>query len=391
MPTLDTEPGERPGELFVNMGPQHPSTHGVLRLLLKLEGEVITECTPHIGYLHRGSEKLAEKRTYPQYIPLTDRDDYLAAMSNNLMYVQTVEKLMGLEVPERAQYLRVIVTELGRLASHLVWLGTFAMDLGAGTVFLYCFREREHILRMFEEICGARLTYSYMRIGGVGYDIPDEAWVQNVRDWLNGSGRYALGAGGDAAHGGFPVLMDEVDRLLTGNEIFLFRTQGVGVLPLQTALDLGCSGPMVRGSGLPFDIRRAEPYAVYDRFEFDIPTRPEGDCFARHLVRLEEMWQSRRILFQALDQLPEGEIVGKVPKMIRPPAGEAYCRTESPRGILAGYLVSDGKSQSPYRFHVRAPSFHNLKAIVPMTVGWKVADTVATLGSIDIILGDIDR
>ncbi|HEY3413357.1 MAG TPA: NADH-quinone oxidoreductase subunit D [Armatimonadota bacterium] len=391
MPLLDTEPGERAGELYVNMGPQHPSTHGVLRLMVRLEGEVITECTLHMGYLHRGSEKLAEKRTYPQYVTLTDRDDYLAAMMNNQVYVQAVERLMNLEVPERAEYLRVIVMELNRISSHLVWLGTFAMDLGAQTVFLYCFREREHLMRMFEEICGARMTFSYMRIGGVAWDIPDESWGQNIRHWLNGSGRYAVDAGGDAAHGGFPVLMDECDRLLTGNQIFLFRTQGVGVLPLDKAIDLSCSGPMIRGSGLDFDVRRAEPYSVYDRFEFDIPTRPEGDCFARYLVRLEEMRQSRRILLQALDQIPEGPIMGKVGKMIKPPAGEAYSRVESPRGLLGGYLVSDGKSQSPYRYHVRAPSFCNLKAMSPMAIGWKIADTIAILGSIDIVLGDVDR
>lgn len=391
MPMLDTEPGERADELFVNMGPQHPSTHGVLRLMLRLEGEVIAECVPHMGYLHRGSEKLAEKRTYPQYVTLTDRDDYLSAMTNNQAYVQTVEKLMALQVPERAHYLRVIAMELNRIASHLVWVGTFALDLGAMSVFLYCFREREHLMRVFEELCGARLTYSYMRIGGVAWDVPDEAWIANIRDWLNGSGRYALGAGGDAAHGGFPVLMDEIDRLLTGNEIFLFRTQRVGVLPLDTAISLSCTGPMLRGSGLAFDIRRAEPYALYERFEFDIPTRPEGDCFARYLVRLAEMWQSRRILLQALDQLPAGEIMGKVGKMIKPPAGEAYSRVESPRGMLAGYLVSDGKGQSPYRYHVRAPSFCNLKAMTTMAIGWKVADTVAILGSIDIVLGDVDR
>ena len=259
MPMLDTEPGERAGELYLNMGPQHPSTHGVLRLMLRLEGEVITECIPHMGYLHRGSEKLAEKRTYPQYVTLTDRDDYLAAMINNQAYVQTVEKLMHLEVPERAHYLRVIAMELNRIASHLVWLGTFAMDLGAGSVFLYCFREREHILRMFEELCGARLTYSYMRIGGVGWDIPNEEWITNVRNWLNGSGRYDLKAGGDAAHGGFPVLMDDCDRLLTGNQIFLFRTQGVGVLPLETAIDLRLLRPdgSRLGPRVRYPVRRA--------------------------------------------------------------------------------------------------------------------------------------
>ncbi|HEY3268585.1 MAG TPA: NADH-quinone oxidoreductase subunit D [Armatimonadota bacterium] len=391
MPLLDTEPGERAGEVYVNMGPQHPSTHGVLRLMLKLEGEVIVGCVPHMGYLHRGSEKLAEKRTYPQYVTLTDRDDYLCAMINNQAYVQTVEKLLGTQIPERADYLRVIAMELNRIASHLVWLGTFAMDVGALSVFLYCFREREHVLKMFEELCGARLTYSFMRIGGVAYDMPGEEWSANLRDWLNGSGRFALGAGGDAAHGGFPTLLDETDNLLTGNEIFLFRTQNVGVLSLDDAIALSCSGPMVRGSGLAWDIRRADPYSIYERFEFDIPTRPEGDCFARYIVRLQEMWQSRRILFQALDQLPEGPVMGKVGKVIKPPAGEAYTRVESPRGELAGYLVSDGKSQSPWRYHVRAPSFCNLKAMEKMCLGWKVADTVAILGSIDIVLGDVDR
>ncbi len=391
MPTLETEPGERPGELYVNMGPQHPSTHGVLRLLLRLEGEVIVECTPIMGYLHRGSEKLAEKRTYPQYVTLTDRDDYLCAMCNNQAYVQTVEKLMGIEAPERAQYLRVIAMELNRITSHLVWLGTFALDIGALSVFLYCFREREHTLRMFEELCGARLTYSYMRLGGVGWDIPDENWTQNVKDWLNGSGRFTANSGGDAGHGGLPLLLEEVDRLLTGNQIFLYRTQGVGYLSPEDAVDLGTSGPMVRGSGIEFDIRRADPYAVYDRFEFDIPTRPEGDCFARYIVRLQEMWQSRRILLQALDQIPAGEIQTRVPKVVKPPAGEAISRVESPRGILGGYLVSDGKGLNPYRYHVRAPSFHNLKAMRKMALGWKVADTIAILGSIDIILGDVDR
>jgi NADH-quinone oxidoreductase subunit D len=391
MPTLDTEPGLRPGELFVNMGPQHPSTHGVLRLMLRLEGEVITECVPHMGYLHRGSEKLAEKRTYPQYVTLTDRDDYLCAMANNQAYVQTIEKALGLEIPERAEYLRVIALELNRIASHLVWLGTYGLDLGALTPFLYCFREREHTMKFFEELCGARLTYSYMRIGGVAWDAPGEEWLQDVRNWLNGSGRFALGAGGEEGYGGLPKLLEEVDSLLTGNSIFLFRTQGVGFLSAKDAVDFSCSGPVLRGSGVQVDIRRADPYSIYDRFEFNVPVHRQGDCFARYQVRMEEMWQSRRILLQALDQLPEGEIVGKVPKMIKAPVGEWYSRTESPRGELGGYLVSDGKGASPYRYHVRAPSFHNLKAFAKMCLGWKVADTVAILGSIDIVLGDVDR
>jgi NADH-quinone oxidoreductase subunit D len=391
MPTLDTEPGRRPGEIFVNMGPQHPSTHGVLRLGLQIEGEVITECTPFVGYLHRGSEKLAEKRTYSQYVTLTDRDDYVCAMANNLAYVTTIEKALGLEIPERAEYLRIIAVELNRIISHLVWLGTFGLDLGAQTPFLYCFRERENVLKLFEDLCGARLTYSYMRIGGVAWDSPGEDWLQGIRDWLNGAGRFALAAGGEYGYGGLPTLLEECDRLLTGNSIFLFRTQGVGFISAEDAINYGLSGPMLRGSGVQVDVRRAEPYSIYDRFEFDIPVHKEGDCFARYQVRMEEMWQSRRIVLQALDQLPEGDIIGKVPKVIKVPVGEWYSRTESPRGELGGYLVSDGKAGSPYRYHVRAPSFHNLKALAKMCRGWKVADTIAILGSVDIVLGDVDR
>ncbi|MBI3911501.1 MAG: NADH-quinone oxidoreductase subunit D [Armatimonadetes bacterium] len=365
--TLRTE------DVRINMGPQHPSTHGVLRLMLTLDGEIVKDVVPHIGYLHRASEKLAERHTYPQYITQTDRWDYLNAMGNNQIWCQCVEKMMGLEIPARADYLRVIVLELNRIASHLLWWGAFGLDVGAMTVFLYCFREREKILDLFEMLCGARLTYSYMRIGGVGYDLPP-GWVERCRSVLDDVLRTT----------------GENDILLTGNEIFLLRTQGVGILEPEVAVDYGCTGPILRGSGIPLDIRQANPYSVYDRFEFDIPTSDKCDCLGRYLVRVEEIRQSVRIVRQALDQLPEGEIVGKTPKTIRPPKGEAFTWIESPRGALGGFLVSDGTA-NPYRFKIRPPSFIHLQALPHMVRGWKVADTVAILGSIDIVLGEVDR
>jgi NADH-quinone oxidoreductase subunit D len=360
-------------EIQINMGPQHPSTHGVLRLLLTLDGEIIRDVVPHIGYLHRASEKLAERHTYPQYITQTDRWDYINAMGNNQIWCQCVEKLMDLTVPERAEHLRVIVLELNRIASHLLWWGAFGLDVGAMSVFLYCFREREQILDLFELLCGARLTYSYMRIGGVGYDLPP-GWVERCRKVLADVARTT----------------DENDVLLTGNEIFLRRTQGIGTLPRETAIDYGCSGPVLRGSGVPMDARRANPYSIYNRFEFDIPTAETGDCLGRYLVRVEEIRQSLRILDQALDQLPEGEIVARTRPTIRPPKGEVYTQIESPRGVLGGYLVSDGSPQ-PFRFKLRAPSFVNLQALPAMMRGWAVADSVVILGSIDIVLGEVDR
>jgi NADH-quinone oxidoreductase subunit D len=360
-------------EIRLNMGPQHPSTHGVLRLMLTLDGEVVTDVVPHIGYLHRASEKLAERHTYPQYITQTDRWDYLDAMGNNQIWCQCVEKLMGLQVPERAEYLRVIVLELNRIASHLLWWGAYGLDLGAMSVFLYCMREREQILDLFELLCGARLTYSYMRIGGVGYDLPP-GWVERCRKVMADIARTT----------------DENDVLLTGNEIFLVRNQGVGVLEPEVAVDYGCTGPVLRGSGVALDMRRAKPYSIYDRFQFDIPTGDTRDCLGRYLVRIEEIRQSLRILDQALKELPEGEIVARTPKTIKPPAGEVYTQIESPRGALGGYLVSDGTAQ-PFRFKLRAPSFVHLQALGHMMRGWKVADAVVILGSIDIVLGEVDR
>jgi NADH-quinone oxidoreductase subunit D len=360
-------------EIRLNMGPQHPSTHGVLRLMLTLDGEVVTEAIPHIGYLHRASEKLAERHTYPQYITQTDRWDYLDAMGNNQMWCQCVEKLMGIQVPERAEYLRVIVLELNRIASHLLWWGAFGMDVGAMSPFLYCFREREKILDLFEALCGARLTYSYMRIGGVGYDTPP-GWVERCRQVLDDTLRTT----------------DENDVLLSGNEIFLGRVEGIGKLPAALAIDYGCTGPMLRGSGIRYDIRRAHPYAIYDRFQFDISASKLTDCLGRYLVRVEEIRQSARIIRQALDQLPDGEIVAKTPKTIRPPRGEVFTWIESPRGALGGYLVSDGTA-NPYRFKIRPPSFVHLQTIPSLLPGHKVADAVAILGSIDIVLGEVDR
>jgi len=370
----ESEPRQiRTEEIVLNMGPQHPSTHGVLRLLLTLDGEVCTSAQPHLGYLHRASEKLAERHSYPQYITQTDRWDYLNAMGNNQMWVQLVEKIMGIQVPERAEYLRVLVLELNRLASHLLWWGAFGLDIGAMSLFLYCFREREKILDLFELLCGARLTYSYMRIGGVGYDVPD-GFAQRCIQVLDELERTT----------------DENETLFSGNEIFLVRVAGVGHLPLDTAIEYGCTGPVLRGSGLAYDIRRAEPYSIYDRFEFDIPTSNLCDCLGRYLVRVQEIRQSIRICRQVLKQIPDGEIVCKTPKTIRPPKGEVFTRIEGARGALGGYLVSDGTA-NPYRFKVYPPSFVMLQVIPHMLKGEKIADAVAILGSIDIVLGEVDR
>jgi NADH-quinone oxidoreductase subunit D len=366
--------GVTPSERVVlNMGPQHPSTHGVLRLQLTLEGEVIVGCDPVIGYLHRGVEKIGEARTYPQFIPYTDRIDYLSSASNNVAYVQAVEKLMQVEVPERARYLRVILLELNRIASHLVFVATFANDLAATTVFLYGVRERELIMDLFEMWTGARLTQSGVRIGGVAADIP-EGFVEKARGFCRL----------------LPQRLDEYDRLLTGNRIFRARTEGVGILPPEVGLDYGCSGPTLRGSGLPFDIRRAEPYEAYDALDFEVATEGTCDCMGRYRVRMEEMRQSVRIVEQCLEQLPEGEVRAKVPRAVRPPEGEAYGRVESPRGEFGCYVVSDGGTQ-PVRVRLRAPSFFHLGALPSMLQGWKVGDAVAILGSIDIVLGEVDR
>jgi NADH-quinone oxidoreductase subunit D len=368
--TQSVTPTER---VILNMGPQHPSTHGVLRLQLELDGEVIVGCDPVIGYLHRGVEKIGEARTYPQFIPYTDRLDYLSSASNNLAYVQAVEKLMAIEVPERAKFLRVILLELNRIASHLVFVATFANDLAATTVFLYGVRERELIMDLFEMWVGARLTQSGLRIGGVAADLPD-GFGQKARAFCRM----------------LPGRLDEYDRLLTGNRIFRVRTEGVGILPPDLGIDYGCSGPTLRGSGVSFDIRRSEPYEAYEQLRFQVVTQPTCDCMGRYLVRMQEMRQSIAIIEQCLAGLPQGEVLAKVPRAVRPPAGEAYGRVESPRGEFGCYVVSDGGAQ-PVRVRIRAPSFFHLGALPRMLQGWKMGDVVAILGSIDIVLGEVDR
>jgi len=365
---IKTEP------FVINFGPQHPSTHGVFRMRITLDGEVIVDMEPVFGYLHRGIEKLAEGRTYTQDIPFTDRLDYLASMSNNLAYVLAVEKLAGVTIPERADYLRVIMAELQRIASHLVGVGAFLNDCGAFmTPFLYMIREREKILDLFDMVCGQRLTYNYMRIGGVSHDIPEEflpALDKFVRE--------------------MPGFIDEYDQLLKENEILLARAKGVGILPEELAINISASGPVLRASGVKWDIRKADPYSVYDRFEFDIPTGNTGDCYDRYRVKIQEMRQSVRIIRQAMEQLPEGEVLNRVPLRMRPPAGEAYSHIEAPKGELGFYLVSDG-SAMPYRFHVRASTLINLTALREMMIGWKVADAIIIFGSIDICMGEVDR
>ncbi len=367
-PLFDTD------ELVINMGPQHPSTHGVLRVILRLDGERVVDCDVVIGYLHRGIEKLSEHRDYTQIVLLTDRMDYVAAATNNLGYVETVEKLMQIEVPRRARYIRTVLAELQRIASHLLWLGTHAMDIGAVSVFLYGMRERELILDLFEEYCGARLTYNAMRIGGQPADVPP-GWDRKVREFCT-------------------VLeskLVEYEELLTANRIWLERTRGIGVLSGPEAVAIGLSGPPLRASGVARDVRKDEPYAAYDEFEFDIPLGTAGDTYDRYLVRLEEFRQSVRIIRQAVDGLPEGPVMGKVPRVIKPPAGETYHAVESPKGELGYFIVADGKSTSPYRFRVRPPSFCNLQALRRLVRGHLVADVVALIGTIDIVLGEVDR
>jgi len=365
---IKTEP------FVINIGPVHPSTHGVFRMRATLDGEVVIDLELVIGYLHRGIEKLAEGRTYTQNIPFTDRLDYLASMSNNLAYVMAVEKLAGISVPERAEYLRVIMAELQRIASHLIGVGAFLNDCGAFmTPFLYMFREREKILDLFEMVCGQRLTYNYMRIGGVSHDIPEEflpALDKFVRQ--------------------MPGFIDEYDQLLAENEILLARAKGVGILPKELAINISASGPVLRGSSVKWDIRKADPYSVYDRFQFDIPIGSVGDCYDRYWVKIQEMRQSVRIIKQAMEQLPSGEVLTEVPHLLHPPVGEVYGHIEAPKGELGFYLVSDN-SVAPYRFHVRAPTLINLTALRDMMIGWKVADAIIIFGSIDICLAEVDR
>jgi NADH-quinone oxidoreductase subunit D len=359
--------------MTVNMGPQHPSTHGVLRLIVELDGEIVVSCRPVIGYLHRGLEKMFEARPYRQNVPFTDRLDYLSSLNNNLAISQAIERIAGIEVPERAQYIRVLLCELNRIASHLVFLGTFATDVGATTVLLYAFRERERVLDILESMTGARLTYNWIRAGGVPADLP-EGFAERTRAFLRD----------------FLPATREYDRLLTGNRIFRARCEGVGIIPKEMAIAWGMSGPVARGSGIPYDLRKVAPYEIYDRLKFDVPVGDGCDVMSRYLVRIEEMRQSARIVEQCLRDMPEGEIMTKLPKIFKPPAGEAYSRTEAPRGERSFFMVSDG-SPNPVRVHVRAPSFVHLSILPELLKGVKIADVIAILGSLDTVLGEVDR
>ncbi len=365
-------------EMVLNMGPQHPSTHGVLRLELVLEGELIREVKPHIGYLHRCFEKHAEAMSYPQVIPYTDRMDYLSSMYNNFGYVTAVEKLAGIEVPERVEYIRVIMGELQRIASHLVAIGTYGLDIGAFTPFLHTFRDRERILTIFEETCGARLLYNYMWVGGLSHDIhPD--FKHRTKDFI----KY------------FRPRVREYNELLTFNKIFVERTRDVGILSAEDAINYGMTGPNLRASGVKFDLRKDDTYSIYDRFDFDIPVGKGemgtvGDCWDRYYVRILEMEESLRIIEQAIDNIPEGDVKSAIPKRVKVPKGSLYHRVENPRGELGYFLISDGKA-NPFRLKVRGPSFVSLGAMNKLCQGHMVADVIAILGSIDIVLGEVDR
>ena len=384
--------------LIMNMGPQHPSTHGVLRLLLEIDGETIVRIMPDIGYLHTGIEKTCEAKFYQQVVPMTDRIDYLCPMTNNLTYCLAVEKLLGLEIPPRAQWLRVMLNELTRINSHLVWLGTHAMDIGAMTVFLYCFREREEILRLFEAVSGQRMMTSYFRIGGVSIEPPLD-FFGRVKTFIDA----------------FPEHIDEYENLLTQNPIFVMRTKGVAHLTKEDALALTATGPTLRASGVDVDLRRDAPYSGYENFKFNVPIATEGDVYARYLVRVQELRESQKIVKQTLEGIPEGPVKADAPKVVLPdrekmktqmealiyhfkivtegftvPEGEVYQAVESPRGEMGYYVVSDGGAK-PYRVHMRAPSFANLQSLQKMCKGRLIADVVAAIGSIDIVLGDCDR
>ncbi len=362
------------GRFIVNLGPQHPSTHGVFRLRVTMDGERVEDVDMVVGYLHRSMEKLAEERTFTQNIPFTDRIDYLAAMSNNLAYCLAVEQLAGIAAPPRAQWIRVLFAELQRIASHAMANGTFVNDCGAWqTPLMYMFRERERVLDMFEMTCGARLTTNYMRIGGVAFDIPPEL-LPALRRFLDD----------------MPAKIAEYESLTIENEILLARARGVGVISAERAINASLSGPVLRGSGVPWDLRKADPYCVYDRLDFDIPVGRHGDAYDRFRVRLAEVKESVHILTQVIDNIPDGPYKTDVPLHLRPAPGEAYARVESPRGELGFYVVSDG-GPTPYRFHCRPPSLINLSALREMSVGASLPDAIVTLGSLDIVVGEIDR
>jgi NADH-quinone oxidoreductase subunit D len=392
------EPGFRTRTFTLNMGPQHPSTHGVLQLILELDGEEVVSCTPHMGFLHRAMEKLAEEKTFHQFVPYTDRMDYLSPFHNNTTFMLAVEKLIGIEAPPRAQYIRTVGCELARISSHLLGIGTWALDIGAMTVFFLMFREREIIYNLFEMLTGARMMTSYQRVGGVAFDMTPEI-EKAIRNFL--------------AY--MPDKIDDYEDLLTNNRIWIQRTKGIGVISAEHAVNLSMTGANLRGSGVEWDLRKKTPYMVYDRFDFEIPVGTNGDIFDRYWVRMQEMRQSLRIIQQALDGLPEGPFQIEDPKITLPkkadtygsmeelihhfkivcegvaaPPGEVYFAAENPKGELAFYLVGDGTSH-PYRCHVRSPSFIHLQALAPMVQGRLLADVVAALGSIDIVLGEVDR
>ncbi len=360
-------------ELVINMGPHHPSTHGVCRMILKLDGEVITDCVPVIGYLHRAIEKVCENRTYAQIIPLMDRFEYVTAMSANWVFALATEKLTDLEIPERAEYLRVIMGELNRIASHLLCIGVTALDLGALTPFLYTFRERELILDLFEMTCGQRLTYNYIRVGGVARDIPPE-FIPKCREFL------------DLIN----PKIDDYERVLTENPIWIARNKGIGIIPEQLVYDYAVSGPSARASGVNFDIRKHDPYSIYDRFDFDVPVFFGCDSYDRYRARLEEMRQAARIIRQALDQMPEGEVRAKVTAAFKAKEGEVYSRIENSRGEMGIHLVSTG-DKKPFRVRARGGSYNHLMVIPEIVKGLKIADLVAVFASLDIIMPEIDR
>jgi len=360
-------------ELVINMGPQHPATHGVLRVKLKLDGERVVGSECVIGYLHRGVEKIAENRTYQQFAPYVDRMDYVSAVSNGLGYCEAVEKLLVVEAPPRARVIRTVLTELQRIASHLLWLGTHALDIGALTPLFYCMREREEVLKIFEKYCGARLTTHAFRIGGLQYEAYDTLEKDVERFCKNFEGR-----------------IQEYSDLLTGNSIWIGRTRNVGLLNSADCIALGVSGPVLRASGVKWDLRKAMPYAAYDQYKFEIPVGTRGDTYDRYMVRLEEMRQSRLICLQAIENIPAGPIMARVGKVLKPPAGEVYHAIEAPKGILGYYIVSDGSIQ-PYRVRIRPPSFINLQALDKMIRGHLVTDVVAIIGTLDIVLGEVDR
>ena len=395
--TFERHP-QHPEIVTVNMGPSHPATHGVLRLVLKLDGERVIQAVPHLGYLHRGMEKIAENRTYLQFIPYTDRMDYLSPLAANVGFALAVEELLGIRVPPRCEVIRVMCCELARIGGHLLWLGTHALDLGAATVFFHTFRDREWHYDLIEDLCGARLTTSYTRVGGVSYDV--------TRDWLDKLREFA---------DGFPRRVDEYEALLTNNTIWLGRTQGVGRISSEAAIDYGMTGPSLRAAGVEHDLRKARPYSGYENYDFEIPSGTEGDIYDRYLVRIEEMRQSTRILDQAIRNIPDGPVNVDDPKIFLPPkkkvltsmeelihqfmivtegfecpAGEVYHATEVPKGELGFYIVSSG-GRFPYRLRIRSPSFNNLATLPHLVEGGLLADVIANIASLDPVMGEVDR